>query len=81
MLIRRDLEFRQGSSITGITLEICRLLACVTANTNQPRRSAMKKLMTIAALAFTLISVTTFAASAGAVFEDAQHGAGEASQR
>jgi hypothetical protein len=41
----------------------------------------MKKLMTIVALAVTLISATTFAASAGAVFEDAQHGAGEASKR
>jgi hypothetical protein len=41
----------------------------------------MTKLMTIVALAITLISASTFAASAAAVFEDAQHGAGEASQR
>ena len=41
----------------------------------------MTKLMTIVALAVTLISVSTFAASAAAVFEDVQHGAGEASQR
>ena len=41
----------------------------------------MTRLMTIVALAITLISASTFAASAGAVFEDAQHGAGEASQR
>jgi hypothetical protein len=48
---------------------------------DQPRRTAMKKLMTIVALAVTLISASTFVASAEAVFEDAQHGAGEASQR
>ena len=37
--------------------------------------------MTIVALAITLMSASSFAASAAAVFEDAQHGAGEASQR
>jgi hypothetical protein len=41
----------------------------------------MTKLMTIVALAVTLISASNFAARAGAVFEDAQHGAGAASQR
>ena len=41
----------------------------------------MKKLMTMVALAFTLMSAATFAARADAVFEDAQHGAGAASQR
>lgn len=40
----------------------------------------MKKITTIVALAVTLISASTFAASAAAVFEDAQHG-GEASQQ
>jgi hypothetical protein len=39
----------------------------------------MKKLMTIVALAVTLLSALPFAASA-AVFEDAQHGAGIGSQ-
>ena len=72
----------------GITLEICSLLPCVTAmvialgtasGADQRRRSAMKKLMAIVALAVTLISVSPFAASA-AVFEDAQHGAGIGSQ-
>jgi len=69
-------------------LEICSLLPCVTAmvialgtasGADQRRRSAMKKLMAIVALAVTLISVSPFAASA-AVFEDAQHGAGIGSQ-
>jgi hypothetical protein len=45
------------------------------------RKSAMRKVMTIVALALTLVSATTFAASAAAVFEDATHGAGAASQR
>jgi opacity protein-like surface antigen len=40
----------------------------------------MKKLMTMIALAFTLMSAATVAASAATVFEDAQHGAGAASQ-
>jgi hypothetical protein len=40
----------------------------------------MKKLMSIVALAVTLISASTFAANV-TVFEDAQHGAGIASQR
>ena len=46
-----------------------------------PQQVPVTKLMTIVALAITLISASTFAASAAAVFEDAQHGAGEASQR
>ena len=41
----------------------------------------MTKLMTIVALVVNLISASTFNASAGDIFEDAQHGAGEASQR
>jgi hypothetical protein len=41
----------------------------------------MTKLMTIIALAVTLISASTFTVSSAAVFEEAQHGAGEASQR
>jgi hypothetical protein len=40
----------------------------------------MRKFMSIVAIAMTLISASTFAASA-AVFEDAQHGAGAESQR
>jgi hypothetical protein len=39
----------------------------------------MKKLLTIVALAVTLISAATFTAHAS-VFEDAQHGVGAASQ-
>jgi hypothetical protein len=41
----------------------------------------MKKLIAIVGLAVTLISASTFAASAMPIFEDSQHGAGEASQR
>jgi hypothetical protein len=41
----------------------------------------MMKLIAIVGLAVTLVSASTFAASAAPIFEDAQHGAGEASQR
>jgi hypothetical protein len=57
-------------------------MRCTTAiGAEQLGESVMTKLMAIVALALTLISASTFAASAAAVFEDAQHGAGEASQR
>ena len=61
-----------------IFIRVARRLRTKKRRLTQTRRSAMKKLIAIVALAVAVISAPAFAHAA--VFEDAQHGAGIASQ-